>query len=143
MSVTTCFYMRHKLYHVATEIINQQILSGEIEIDAQYAGINLKGTKPKNMPRLSKKRGNQSAYRGISHHKVSIICAVDDADPVIMNITGLGSESFEKYKANEKYFEDVKELISDSKQCIKQFANHLGAKSNQIPTSPTGKKYHS
>lgn len=108
VSVTTYFYMRHKLYHVATEIINQQILSGEIEIDAQYA---------------------------------SIICAVDDADYMIMNITGLGSESFDKYKANEKYFEDVKELISDSKQCIKQFANYLGAKSNQIPTSPIGKKY--
>ena len=97
VSMTTCFYMRHKLYHAATEIINNQILSGEIEVDTQYLSINLKGTKPHEMPRYSKKRGGQFAFRGISHHKISVVCAVDEDDHMIMNITGLGSESFEKY----------------------------------------------
>ena len=141
VSMTTCFYMRHKLYHAATEIINKQILSGEIEVDTQYLSINLKGTKPQNMPRYSKKRGGQSAFRGISHHKISVICAVDEEDQMIMNITGLGSESFEKYKSNERYFGDVKELISDSKSCIQQFANHLGTTNNKVPTTPIVKKY--
>lgn len=33
ISITTCFYMRHKLYKVASQIIQEQKLSDEIEID--------------------------------------------------------------------------------------------------------------
>lgn len=55
-SITTCFYMRHKLYKAASQIIQEQKLSDEIEIDSQYLSINLKGTKPENMPRYSKKK---------------------------------------------------------------------------------------
>lgn len=141
VSKTTCFYMRHKLYHAASEIINSQRLSGEVEIDTQYMSINLKGTRPENMPRYSKRRGNQSAYRGISHHKISIVCAVDDNDHMMMKVTGLGSESFEKYKSHKMHFDDVKEFISDSKTSIQQFANYLGTTNNRIPTSPIEKKY--
>ena len=93
-------------------------LSGEVEIDTQYKSINLKGTRPQNMPRYSKKRGEQAAYRGISHHKVAIISAIDENDHMMMQVSGLGSESFDKYKANEDCFEDVKEFISDSKASI-------------------------
>ena len=93
------------------------------------------------MPRYSKKRGKQSAYRGISHHKVAIVCATDENDHMMMQISGLGSESFDKYKANKDYFEDVEEFISDSKASIQQFANYLEAVNNKIKTSPIGKKY--
>ena len=55
-SITTCFYMRHKLYKAASQIIQEQKLSDEIEIDSQYLSINLKGTKLENMPRYSKKK---------------------------------------------------------------------------------------
>lgn len=85
-SITTCFYMRHKLYKAASQIIQEQKLSDEIEIDSQYLSINLKGTKLENMPRYSKKRGKQSAYRGISHHKVCVTCAIDSQDNIMMNI---------------------------------------------------------
>ena len=101
-SKTTCFYMRHKLYHAASEIMSHQKLPSEVEIDTQYKSINLKGTRPQNMPRYSKKRGKQSAHRGISHHKVAIICATDENDHMMMQVSGLGSESFDKYKANEE-----------------------------------------
>ena len=141
VSQTTCFYMRHKLYHAASEIINSQRLSGEVEIDTQYMSINLKGTRPENMPRYSKRRGNQSAYRGISHHKISVVCAIDDNDHMMMKVTGLGSESFEKYKSHKMHFDDVKEFISDSKTSIQQFANYLGTTNNKIPTSPIEKKH--
>lgn len=50
------FYMRHKLYKTASQIIQEQKLSDEIEIDSQYLSINLKGTKLENMPRYSKKK---------------------------------------------------------------------------------------
>lgn len=148
VSQLTCFYMRHKLYHSTSEIMDSQVLSGEVEIDTDYLKINLKGTKPENMPRRSKKRGKrtkqkgkQSRLRGVSHHQVSVICAVDDTDHMMMKVTGLGSESFEKYKSHESRFKDVKEFISDSKSCIQQFANYLGTFNNKIPTSPAGKKY--
>ena len=48
--------MRHKLYKASLQIIQEQKLSDEIEIDSQYLSIRLKGTKPENMPRHSKKR---------------------------------------------------------------------------------------
>lgn len=118
-SITTCFYMRHKLYKTASQIIQEQKLSDEIEIDSQYLSINLKGTKPENMPRYSKKRGKQSAYRGISHHKVCVACAIDSQDNIMMNIVGLGSESFEKYMSVINRLDNVKKLISDSKSCFK------------------------
>ena len=62
-SKTTCFYMRHKLYHAASEIMSHQKLPSEVEIDTPYKSINLKGTRPQNMPRYSKKKGKQSAHR--------------------------------------------------------------------------------
>lgn len=141
VSKTTCFFMRHKLYSAVTEIISQQLLSGSIELDTEYLKINLKGTKPKNMPRISKKRGNSSAFRGISHHKISVVCAVDSNDHMIMKVTGLGAESFDKYKKTENYFKDVIKIISDSKTSIQQFANLLNAKNDKIPTSPLKKRY--
>lgn len=48
--------MRRKLYKTASQIIQEQKLSNEIEIDSQYLSINLKGTKLENMPRYSKKK---------------------------------------------------------------------------------------
>ena len=140
-SKTTCFYMRHKLYHAASEIMGHQKLSGEVEIDTLYKSINLKGTRPQNMPRYSKKRGKQAAYRGVSHHKVAIVCATDENDHMMMQVSGLGSESFDKYKANKDYFKDVEEFISDSKASIQQFANYLEAVNNKIKTSPLEKRY--
>ena len=93
------------------------------------------------MPRYSKKRGKQAAYRGVSHHKVAIVCACDDQDHMMMQVSGLRSESFDKYKAHRRHFDDVKEFISDSKASIQQFANYLEAANNKIRTSPLKKKY--
>lgn len=70
------------------------------------------------MPRESKERGNTSAFRGISHHKISVVCAIDSNDHMIMQVTGLGSESFDKYEQIKPYFKDVKKIISDSKTSI-------------------------
>lgn len=39
------------------------------------------------------------------------------------------------------YFDNVKEIISDSKPSIQQLANHLGTTNNKVQTSPTEKKY--
>lgn len=140
-TITTCFYMRHKLYKAASELIQKQVLSEEVELDAQFLSINLKGTKPENMPRYSKKRGKQAAYRGISHHKICVACSIDSNDRMMMNIVGLGAESYEKYMSVIEHFNDVKKVISDGKSCIRQYANELKAEHQWIKPSPTHKNY--
>ena len=45
----------------------------------------------------------------------------------MMNIVGLGSESFEKYMSVINRLDNVKKLISDTKSCFKQFSNELKA----------------
>ena len=44
------------------------------------------------MPRCSKKRGKQAACRGISHHKVAIVCVTDENNHIMMQVSGLGSD---------------------------------------------------
>lgn len=92
------------------------------------------------MLRYSKKRSEQATYKGISHHKVAIVCTTDENDHMMMQVSGLGSKSFNKYKANKDYFKDVDEFISDSKASIQQFANCLEAV-NKIKTPPIEKRY--
>ncbi|MDD6460672.1 MAG: hypothetical protein PUF70_08420 [Absicoccus porci] len=93
------------------------------------------------MPRYSKKRGNGSAYSGISHHKVCIVSAIDSQDNMFLNIVGLGVETFEKYKDCKYKFDDTELIVADSKPCIRLFANDLGVEINQIKTDPRGKRY--
>ena len=140
-SKTTCFYMRHKLYHAAFEIRGHLKLFYEVEIDTQYKNINLKGTRLQNILRYSKKRGKQAAYKGISHHKFAIVCATDENDHMMQQVSGLGSGSFDIYKANKECFDNVKEFILDSNASIHQFVNYLEAVNNKIKTSPLEKRY--
>ena len=72
---------------------------------------------------------------------VVIVCVTDENDHMMMQVSDLGSESFDKYKANKDYFKDVDEFISDSKASIQQFANYLEAVNNKIKTSPSEKRY--
>lgn len=55
-------FFHHKLYEAVSVKRESFQLQGEI----QTAGINLKGIRSGNMPRISKVRGNASAYREIS-----------------------------------------------------------------------------
>ena len=48
--------MRHRLYSICHKYMETIKMKGQTEIDASYTKINLKGTKPKNMPRLNKKK---------------------------------------------------------------------------------------
>lgn len=141
LSITTCFYMRHKLNKAASDILEQSKLSGLTEVDGAYFSINLKGTKPDKMPRFSKTRGSKSSLKGISHHKVCIACAIDENDETIMRIVGLGPESIDKYMKISDSLEKVSILVSDSKSCFQPLSNNLGAVSDRIPVKPDKKCY--
>ena len=142
LSVTTCFHMRHKLYAAISIIQDQVVLEGNIELDPAYTKINLKGTKPENMPRLSKHRGKHKSVftkdiRGISGHKICLVTAIDENDNMLFKIGGLGGESQEILEQFTDHFQKDSMIISDSKKAIINFALNNGMRSDSIPTSPT------
>ena len=140
VSRTTCFNMRHKLYDALRDDQEKQKQEGLVEIDATYTSINLKGWKKENMPRFSKKRGkhksdsNHKDLRGISHHKVCMITAVDENDHILFKVAGLGPESLDKYEKYSSYFSKNCNLICDEKACIQNFANNSSFKCDVIPS---------
>jgi len=101
-----------------------------------YIALNFKGTKPLNMPRLSKPRGKGSEYRGISHRKVCIISAVDEYDNMFFDMLGLGSETTEMIDKCHGYFEidEKKEnyLVSDMKQIFNNLVKHTNKYHDEI-----------
>lgn len=91
ISLLTSFRLRHKLLYALKNFIKNIKLSGKIQSDEKYFSINLKGNKPQNMPRYSKKRTSvTSPYRGISHHKICVISSIDENDNLLLKIVGLG-----------------------------------------------------
>lgn len=133
VSQTTVFSWRHKLYKAIAEVKKSIVLSGIIQIDGTFVPINLKGTKPKNMPRISKQRSS-SAYRGVSHHKVCIMSAVDDNDKMFFEIVGLGSETNDMLDSIEYKIKGCEVLVSDGKFAFDTFSKKLGC-TNEVVKS--------
>lgn len=110
LSIVTCFNMRHKLYKAISKVQENAVLSGDVELDPSYTSINLKGTEPANMPRMSKHRGKHKAtpyfhhIPGTSHHKICIVAAIDEHDQMLFKIGGLGRESFKILNQYRKHF---------------------------------------
>lgn len=136
-SITTCFYMRHKLYRAISNLVDSQILYEEVETDCTYLKINLKGTKPINMPRRSKQRGKSDQHNstiGVSKRKICVFTAKDSNDNIINKIAGLGSETFEMIKPFSKYIKKNSCIISDSKASNILLAKACRCKAELVPT---------
>ena len=87
------------------------------------------------MPRMSKRRGKSSSYRGISHHKVCILSAVDENDQMVFEIHGLGPETKNKVDQMISYFKKDDHnhyLISDMKQCYQNLSEETGRLHDEI-----------
>lgn len=90
----TVHFLRLKLLEALKDIRNDTELTGQIEGDEIYKSINLKGTKPENMPRFSKPRQSKgTTIRGINKHKVCIVSAIDEYDNLFLEIAGTGPVS--------------------------------------------------
>ena len=142
-SVTTCFHMRHKLYGAIKEITDRK-LSGLIELDPTYEPISLKGTKPENMPRYSKKRGKNNSHRkkqGFNEHHICILGAIDEDDHMMLQITDLGMESEEKLNKFSSFFKKGSTIISDGKRCILNFTKDHHMNSDIVPVIGGKKRY--
>lgn len=114
---TTVHLLRLKVINALKENRQNIQLSGKIEADEIYRNINLKGTKPKNMPRISKTRtSNGTSIRGISRHKVCIASAIDENDNMFFEIIGTGPITTEMVKKSlTPKIKHVKQLITDCK----------------------------
>ena len=148
LSKSTCFCFRQRLYRMADYKMSELLLNGQIQIDATYTRINLSGTKPKNMPRYSKKRGKKGpsvgelkSLRGISHHKVCIVTAEDENDNILYRVAGLGQETAEKYEQYAAHFDKPTLIISDNNSCIATFADTHKIQHDVIPSSKASKRF--
>jgi len=121
----TVHLLRLKVLNALKENRQNIQLSGEIEADEIYRSINLKGTKPKNMPRISKPRtSNGTSTRGVSRHKVCIVSAIDENDNMFFEIIGTGPITTEMVKNGlTPKIKNVKKLITDCKSSYESEAN--------------------
>lgn len=127
ISLLTSFRLRHKVLSSLKTFVESIELKGNAQADEKYFSINLKGTKPQNMPRYSKKRTSKgSSYIGISHHKVCVISAIDEHDNIVLKIGGLGRGTSNMLEEQlNKHIKNVKQLTADSASAYQSFcANH-------------------
>jgi len=130
----TAFAMRHKVLNALKIFREKIVLSGKIQADELYKSINLKGTRPKNMPRFSKPRQTKGgSKRGISDHQVCIASATDEWDNIYFEIVGVGPITTEMI---EKTFSTVikpgSTLITDCKSSYEKFAYNHNLKLQQV-----------
>lgn len=135
ISVDTSFRLRHKVLYALQNFIESIKLKGKTWADAQYFSLNFKGTKPENMPRKSKKRGSLSVLKGISHHKLCVIGAVDEYDNLILQIGGLGKGTTEMLEncLNGKV-DNVSSITADSATAYLKFCKDRNINLNRIPS---------
>ncbi len=125
ISTRTAFTLRHKIISCLKFIRDNVILSGEMELDEYYLSINLKGTKPANMPRYSKKRTTKgTGTRGISKHKVCILSGIDEKDHFYFQISGTGPVTSDMIKDTIlKKIDNSTKVITDCKSSYESVAH--------------------
>lgn len=99
VSTKTAFTLRFKLITCLKETKEKDNLTGEIELDEYYLPVNLKGTKPNNMPRISKPRKKHgTGTSGISKHTICITSGIDEKDHILFKVAGVGNVTSEMIK---------------------------------------------
>jgi len=120
----TVHLLRLKVINALQEMRKNTKLSGTIESDEIYKSINLKGTKPNNMPRFSKPRVSKgTTIRGINKHKVCIESAIDENDNTFLEIVGTGSITSDMIrKSLVPKIENIKSITTDCKSSYESVA---------------------
>lgn len=96
VSTKTAFTLRFKLISCLKETKEKEQLTGNVELDEYYLPVNLKGTKPENMPRASKpRRKHGTGKSGISKHAVCITSGIDENDHILFKVAGSGNVTSE------------------------------------------------
>ncbi len=91
--LATAFAWRHKILDALTNMMEGIKLDGVVECDETYELVSFKGTRPRNMPRPSRKRGGVAEKRGLSQEQVCITCGVNLGHQSVGRISNLGKPS--------------------------------------------------
>lgn len=136
ISVLTSFRLRHKVLYALKTFIKSIRLSGQIQSDEKYFSINLKGIRPINMPRCSKKRtSTTSPYRGISHHKICVVSSIDENDNLLLQIVGLGRCTTDMLKDSLGLkLNNAKSINAYSASAYQEFCSEYKLTLNAIPS---------
>ena len=112
------------------------LTSFRIQSDEKYFSINLKGTKPNNMPRYSKKRTSTSSpYRGIRHHKICVVSSIDENDNLLLKITGLGRCTTQMLEDSLGHkLNNAKSVNADSASAYQDFCKNHNLKLQTVPS---------
>lgn len=134
ISTKTAFTLRHKIISCLKSIVQSFKLNGDIELDEYYLSINLKGTKSKNMPRLSKKRTSHGRNtRGINSHKVCITSGTDENDNLFFEVAGTSNVTSKMIKNTVvSRICNPKKVITDCKSSYESVAKENNWNLKQI-----------
>ncbi len=125
VSLSTSLIWRNKIGYLS-KMLFQRELAEEVEFDETFTPFNFKGTKTKNMPRKSKKRGG----RTVSHRELICIgMAIDSNDNLHTAILGNNIHpTFGRLNTNfSKVIEKGTVFICDGENGLERFCknNHL------------------
>lgn len=136
ISVPTSFQLRHKVLFALDNYIKNIQLENSAQSDEKYFKINLKGIKPKNMPRFSKRRTTKgNSTRGISHHQVCVISVIDENDNLFFKIGGLGRGTTQMLEDSiTPHLGSIKKITADSATAYQKFCKKHDIKLIAIPS---------
>ena len=126
LSVTSCFFLRHKLYKTLQDA-QAEILYGDVQLDTTFVDMDLKGLKDMPKPVRGSRRNPSVKMLFDKDPHICITTAVDERKSVLYVISGYGGESADKYQNFIDRFDRDCTIISDESASIKKFAkqNHL------------------
>lgn len=136
LSVTSCFYLRHKLY-TALQEAQADKLSGDVQLDTTFLDMDLKGLKDMPKPVRGSKRNPPVKVLFDKDPHICITTAVDENKNILYVISGYGGESTDKYEKHIDRYDPDCTIISDEHVTIARFA-----KRNHLKTAPLTEKRH-
>ena len=127
LSVTSCFYLRHKLYK-ALEEAQAEKLKKDVQLDTTFLDISFKGMKTTPKPiKGSKKNPKSESFPHMKDPQVCISTAADEKGGILFLISGYGGESSAKYQLHIDRYDQRCRIISDGSSSIRKFCkdNHF------------------
>ena len=127
----TAFIWRHKILGALQNMADSVVLNGIVEADETFFPVSYKGdhkhSKTFVMPRKSHKRGCSTNFRGLSHEKVCVPCAVNRTGLSIAKASNLGRVSTKDlHFVYDNKIAQNSVIVTDLMNSYRRFANTNG-----------------
>lgn len=121
---TTAFYWRHKILDRMNDIVNKQVLKGNVEIDETLVPVAFK-----------EKIAEAPKKRGISENKINIACGIDKHNHIRCIVSERGRiTSKALIKIYKDFIEDQSIMISDSLRSYHKLVKEIDVIWKKIPS---------